>query len=420
MDIQIKPKRRLPIGWLGLVAGVAGIAFIASAGWLSPGQPSVPAADVRFAEVERGAFVLDVNVSGTLVPRDIRWLGSRTGGQVEQVHVEPGTFVSAGDAILVLSEPELLRARDEASWRVSVERANAAELDVRLAEEELEQRMRVAEAEAEHESSRLELEAERELAERQIVSRIRLRQSELETAKLERRVAMEAERATLWTKSRDARRDAQAARIRQLADLVADLERRVEELTLRSPIDGVIDALETLPGETVRAGARIARVVSPEDLIARVRVPEYQAARLARGQDARLRIGTIDVAAEVTRIDPAVVDGTVEVDLAAAESLPAAARPDLTVSARIIISEAMDALTVSRPLNARERTQIGLYRLRPGSMVAERVTVRVGRIGADRMEVLGGLEPGDRIIVSDTRRFVAHESIIIRRAGEAS
>ncbi|MEM9303967.1 MAG: HlyD family efflux transporter periplasmic adaptor subunit [Pseudomonadota bacterium] len=420
MDIEIKQQKRLP--WLRIAGavGLAGVIAAASAGWLKPGQPSVPHDEVRLAEVELGRFVLDVNVSGTLVPRDIRWLGSRTGGRVEAVRVEPGETVAAGDIIMELSEPELVRARDEASWRLSAEEANAAELEVRLAEEALEQRMRVAEAEAAHESARLELEAERELAEQKIVSRIRLRQSELETAKLAQRVRMEAERTTLWERSENARRDAQAARVRQLADVLAALERRVEDLVLRSPIDGVVDALETLPGESVPAGARIARVVSPLDLIARVRVPEFQAGRIAAGQVALVRIGSLEIPASVTRIDPAVVGGTVEVDLVTAEALPSSARPDLTISARINIAEESDAVTVQRPLNARESTQIGLFRLRAGSQLAERVPVEVGRIGADRIEVVSGLEPGDRIIISDTRPYVSFDSITISNPGEAS
>lgn len=419
MDIEINARRSRP--WLKVVTAVGLIALVIAVGtgWLAPGQPSVSRDDVRLAEVAMGRFVLDVNVSGTLIPRDIRWLSSRTGGRVETVLVEPGASVTEGDVILELSEPDLVRARDEASWRLSAEQATAAELEVRLAEEALEQRIRAAEAEAEHESARLEYEAERELAENHIVSRIQLRQSELKTAQLAERVRMEGDRVVLWERSRSARRDAQAARVRQLADVYAALNKRVDDLVLTSPIDGVVDALETLPGESVPAGARIARIVSPQDLIARVRVPEIQAGRISRGLSAVLRIGSLDLSARVTRVDPAVVGGTVEVDLLAAGALPSSARPDLTVSARIHIAEEDSAITVERPLHAREATKIGLFRLRAGSQLAERVAVDVGRIGADRVEILSGLVPGDRIILSDTRPFEAYDRITITNPGGA-
>jgi multidrug efflux pump subunit AcrA (membrane-fusion protein) len=176
----------------------------------------------------------------------------------------------------------------------------------------------------------------------------------------------------------------------------------------------VLQEVAVQEGAQVAAGANLARVARPDVLMARLQVPEVQAKDVAMGMPVSVDTHNGLVDGKVERIDPAVRDGSVQVDVALAGKLPPGARPDLSVDGRIRIAELHDVLSVGRPALAKADGDLSLFRLDPGGDTATRVPVHIGAASVDRVQVLRGLKPGDKVILSDTSQWDSYERIKLK------
>jgi HlyD family secretion protein len=203
--------------------------------------------------------------------------------------------------------------------------------------------------------------------------------------------------------------DAQLAAKRAEVDqrrAMYELRRRTrEDLQVRAGLGGVLQEITVEVGQQVAPGANLARVADPSRLMARVHVPATQARDVVPGQTAEVDTRNGVIGARVARVDPAVHDGTVTVDLALAGELPRGARPDLNVDGTVEIERLDDVVYVGRPAFGQEGSTVGLFRLEPDGVHATRVQVKLGRASVSTIEVLEGLKPGDEVVLSDTSRW---------------
>ena len=167
-------------------------------------------------------------------------------------------------------------------------------------------------------------------------------------------------------------------------------------------------------GQRVAAGTNIARVAQPERLKAELRVAETQARDIAIGQPVSVDTRNGVVAGRVSRVDPAVQNGTVAVDVVIEGVLPKGARPDLTVDGVIELERLENVLYVARPVQASDGATIGLFRLTPDGNEALRTSVSIGRTSVNAVEIRSGLAEGDRVILSDMSTWDQHERVKLK------
>jgi HlyD family secretion protein len=167
-------------------------------------------------------------------------------------------------------------------------------------------------------------------------------------------------------------------------------------------------------GQRVAPDTVLAKVTNPKSLKAVVRIPETQARDVQPGQIAAIDTRNGVVPGRVVRIDPAVHEGTVAVDVSLEGDLPRGARPDLTVIGTIELERLEDVLYVGRPVYGQANSTLGLFRLTPEGDHALRVQVRFGRMSVDVIEVERGLSIGDRIILSDMSKWDAFDRVRLR------
>jgi HlyD family secretion protein len=169
-------------------------------------------------------------------------------------------------------------------------------------------------------------------------------------------------------------------------------------------MNGVLQEIAVEPGQQIQLGANVARVAQPDELIAELRVAETQAREIRLDQVVRIdtRNGIVD--GRVIRIDPAVQDGTVQVDVALVGQTPPGARPDLSVDGTIELERLEDVLHVGRPANGQPDSRVSLFRIDEDG-IGERIQVELGRASVGRIEVRSGLQRGDRVILSDMSRW---------------
>jgi HlyD family secretion protein len=176
-------------------------------------------------------------------------------------------------------------------------------------------------------------------------------------------------------------------------------------------MSGVLQALPVQVGQRLKPGDNLARVADPSKLKAQIKIAETQAKDIQPGQQATIDTRNGVVKGHVKRVDPAVEQGTVTVDVAFDEELPKGARPDLSVDGTIELERLDNVVFVGRPAFGQENNTVGMFKLVPGSSDAVRTPVKLGKSSVNTIEILSGLNPGDQVILSDTSAWDSHERI---------
>lgn len=401
MDIPRAPQnklRKLPL----IVAGIllVGLAWWALAS-LEPAAPSVERAGLWIDGVTRGPFVREVRGNGTLVPEVARWVAAPVQGQVEDILIEPGGIVQAETLVIELKNPELETAAREAELSATAADADLAALRVTLQRELLDLESVVATVSSDALQAKLLAEANEELAGQGLVSALQTRISRVRADELATRQAIELRRRESAAASVAAREAAQRARLAQLREKAELLRAQVEKLNVRAGIPGVLQSVAVELGQQLNIGTAMARVADPSRLKAELRVPETQARDITLGLRAVIDTRNGKIEGRVSRIDPAVTQGTVMVDVRLEGELPKGARPDLSIDGTIEIERLDDTLSVGRPPIGQPDSVITLFKLSEDGKLALRTQVRLGRGSAHRIEILEGLAAGDQVILSD-------------------
>lgn len=403
-----KRNRRLLLAGgasLLLIGGFVGLQF------LEPAAPRVDKNAVWIDTVKRGQMLRQVRGIGSLVPEEIRFITTDTGGVVERVNILPGALVDETTVIMEISNPELEQQAGAAQLQLESAEAGLLRLRVDLEANLLQRRSELARIESEYKLAALTAEVNEDLFAEGLLAERDLKISRIRAETLATQFDLEKQRLDFAIRSLDPQIKAQEADLRQVRTRWQLLQKQVENLQVRPSVRGVLQRMNIEAGQQVTLGQTLAQVADPRRLKAEIRIPETQAKDVVIGQPAVIdtRNGVID--GEVVRVDPNVENGTVAVDVRLLGDLPLGARPDLTVEGTVELENLADVIFVGRPAFGRANATIGVFRLRPGTSLAERAPVTFGRLSATTIEIVDGLQPGDRIILSDTSQWDQYDRL---------
>ncbi len=414
MDIarpDLARKRKVRRSLYAGVAAVVVVLITVGVSQLEPAAPRVDRDTVYLDTVQRGPMVRQVRGTGTLVPEAIRWIPATTEGTVERIVIRPGAQVQPDTVIVELRNPELEQTAIEAQLQLDGGEARARNRAVELDSQLLSQKAAMATVEAQRTQARLQLEADQELTSRGLVSELTLKQSEARAHELETRYELEQERLQIETESVEAQLAVEQADVESLRTLLQLRLDQVADLKVRAGIAGVLQQVPLDEGQRVTTGTNLARVGDPSVLKAELRIAETQAKDIQIGQPAEIDTRNGIIPGHVVRIDPAVENGTVTVDVTLDGPLPKGARPDLTVDGTIELERLDDVIYVGRPVFGQEDSVVSLFRLDVEGDEARRVTVGLGRASVNTIEVREGLQPGDRVVLSDMSAWDAFDRV---------
>ncbi len=403
-----KRKRRI------LIIGASAVGLILATFALSrlkPAAPSVDRSSVWIDTVKRGPMVRQVRGLGTLVPEEFRWLPATTEASVEKILIWPGTKVESGDVILELTSPELEQSAHEAESKAKGAEAELATEKATLQRELLDQESKATTAHSAYLQAKMERQTNDQLAKNGLVAELVYKTSKIKEEELQKTDEIEAKRLNFEHDSIEpqlASKQAAVDQANQLAKLKLD---QVEGLHVKAGMSGVLQALPVQVGQRLKPGDNLARVADPTKLKAQVKIAETQAKDIQPGQQAIIDTRNGVVKGHVKRVDPAVEQGTVTVDVAFDEELPKGARPDLSVDGTIELERLDNVVFVGRPAFGQENNTVGMFKLVPGSSDAMRTPVKLGKSSVNTIEILSGLNPGDQVILSDTSAWDSHERI---------
>ena len=407
-DIARKKKKRRLIIIGASVLGLILIGVVVSQ--LKPAAISVDRASVWIDTVKRGPMLRQVRGLGTLVPEDIRWIATSKEGRVEKIVVRPGGHVQPETVILELSSPELEQAARDAESQVKAAEAELTTLRATLQRELLNQEATTAQVHSEYQQAKMEAETNDNLRKNGLIAELEYKTSIIKRDELENRDKIEQKRLEFARDSIDPQLAAKQETVDQLK-ASADLKARdVAALHVKAGMTGVLQQLPVEVGQRVTPGTNLARVADPTKLKAQVKIAETQAKDIQINQAASIDTRNGVVSGHVTRVDPAVEQGTVTVDVALDEALPKGARPDLSVDGTIELERLNNVLYVGRPAFAQDGATVGVFRLTTKGE-AVRSPVQFGRSSVNTIEILSGLKEGDQVILSDTSAYDSHDRI---------
>jgi len=402
-------QKRIRRALYGTLALAAVLLITLGLSRLKPAAPSVERATVWIDTVKRGPMVREVRGVGTLVPESIRWIPATTVGRVERIVLRPGITVSADEIILELSNPSLEQELQDAQLKLKAAEAGLINQRVQLQNDYLAQQASTASIEADSKKAALQADVNEQLAVKDLVSTLTLRQSKLDADQLAARYQLAVKQLASHAESMPARLAVQQAELEQVRAIVQLKQRQVDELHVRAGVAGVLQVVPVEVGQQVAPGTNLARVADPSRLKAELKIPETQAKDVQIGQSASIdtRNGVVD--GRVVRIDPSVQNGTVTVDVTMDGPLPKGSRPDLSVDGRVELEHLNDVLYVGRPAFGQEQSTVVLFKLQPGG--ASRIQVKLGRSSVNTVEVLSGLAVGDQVILSEMSNWDAVDRI---------
>ena len=339
---------------------------------------------------------------GTLVPEDIRLISAPVDARIERIPALPGVKVTADTILMEMADPQAQQNALEAQSQLKGAEADYDNLKAQLDSQLLNQQGQVTSAQSASDQAKLQYEADAKLFKDALIPEITQKLSALKSEQLGKQAKIEVERYQKSRRSAEAQLAAQRARVEQMRALYEMRQHQVDSLKVRANIPGVLQELPVQVGQRVTAGTVLARVARPEKLKAQLQIPEVLAKDVKLAQRATIDTRNGVINGHVSRVAPSVQDGTVTVDVALEGQLPEGARPDLSVDGTIEIERLPDVLFVGRPSYGQPNSKVELFKLSADGKTAVRVPVELGRMSVSTVEIVKGLQTGDKVILSDT------------------
>ena len=400
--LKNKRRKRMIFGALTILV-IAGITM--GVYRLKPALPTVESGNVWPDTVKRGSMVIQRRGLGTLVPLDIRWLPAQTDATVERILIWPGTKVKADSVIMELSNSQVQQEYEDAVLQLKAAEADYQNTKVKVEGDLLSLKAEAATVRSGYDDAKTQADANKGLAEIGVLSKQALDSSIGKEREMAIRNKIELDRIDMNTKVIATQLAVQQAKIDQMRALV-DLKRKhLEGLKLRAGIDGVLNELPVQVGQRLVAGTTLAKVANPNLLKAELKIPETQAKDIAEGQYAEVDTHNGIIKGSVMRKDPAVLNGTVTVDVKLDGPLPPGAIADLSVDGTVTLETINNVLYTGRPAFGQEKSVVGMFKFDPDGKTASRVQVEMGRSSVQAVEIIRGLKEGDRVILSDMSRY---------------
>jgi len=404
MDVvrTARPSKRWPLALL-----FGGLALAAITGALRYSAAEGPIADGNAILVDTatmGPLIYDVEGPGVLEPEKVVWVSAVQAARVDQILLEAGARVTKDTVIVRLSNPDFQLRALEGEHQLALAKVEYGRLAAQLADAQLARDTNIAALSAEHADTSRRSRTLQQLGEDGLAASVEVYSLDQKDRGLARRLALEERRRTDLQADREAQLGPQREQIASLERIVAFHKAQLASLQVTAGLDGVLQMAPVFVGQWVSPGTLLAKVAGGDRLKAVLQIGEVQAKDVREGQLASIDTRAGIVRGHVIRVDPAAKSGTVAVEIALDDPLPPAARPELRIDGVIEVERIADTLSIRKPPRTVGETASTLLRL-DNDKKLRRVPVRLGRTTSMRVQVLEGLVPGDKVMVSDSSQW---------------
>ncbi|QQP97284.1 efflux RND transporter periplasmic adaptor subunit [Lysobacter enzymogenes] len=408
MDVQ-KSKVETPF-WRSRnkLIGVGGAAVLATAvavALMSGNAVAVSEGDLLIDTVQQGSLDVTVEGYGELVSAKQQLLTSPSQATVREIVLKPGAEVTADSVIVRLEDPELLKTYQTAKQSLNEAESTLRQLRLTNQREKLKEQSDQAELGADLATATVQRQAEEKLVSSGIVSRMTFEKTVQNERQLKERIALgKAGMAQLDQLQRESL-EVQQDQVQQMQANLALAQDQLDRLTVKAGMNGVLQKLPVEMGQSLPPGEQVALVGSATELIALIRVPQGQAQSVHIGNEVVVDTRREKLKGKVARIVPIVANNTVEIEVSLPSIAGTSARPNLSVDGSIIGDHLDKVRYVRRPAGVNPNSTAQVYAMAAGSSKAKPKEVKFGRQAGQYIEVLSGLDTGERLIVSDLSKL---------------
>ena len=414
MDRQV--EKRTPVGrYVGY--GVAAVLAVVFGWWLvttllGGRSLSVNAQRIVVSPVTVASFEDFIPLRGRLVPRSTVYLDAIEGGRVERVLVEDGAIVKAGDSIALLSNTNLQLEVLGREAAVTEQLNNMRTIELQLEQNRLSHKRNLVEID--YQIIRLDraIKRQRELASKNLVSQSTIDELEDEITYYRNR-----REVTLESQATDTRMQAQ--QLQQLRDAGEQLQaglgfarKNLDDLNMRAPVDGKLSGFNIEVGQSIARGGRLGQIDDPDGYKLSVSIDEYYLGRVDLQQAAVATHGNRDLELQIAKIYPQVKNGQFEVDMTFSDE-PVGLRRGQTLQVKLTLGDNSDAVLIRNGSFYQETGGNWVFVVSTDGTEAVKRSVRLGRRNTDFIEVLDGLEPGERVVTSPYTSYVGMDRLSI-------
>jgi multidrug efflux pump subunit AcrA (membrane-fusion protein) len=406
VDVARPPKKKtgryIAIGGGVLLLIIATIAL----GKLKPAAPTVEMSVVIQDSVRQGDMIREVRGPGTLVPEQIQQVTAPATARVDRMDVQAGQSVNAGDPLLEMSSPDVMISTMTADQQLNQAQATLLTLRTSLKSSELSQQGLVASTRTQYIAATQDAAASDTLLKQHLIAQFDATNKRALADQLTAQYKYEQQRLLIMQQSVDSEIAAATTNIQQLKSIADFYHNKQKSLTVRAPATGVVQGMTLQQGQYITEGSLLLKVVQPGRLKAVLQIPESQAKDVAIGQSASIDTRSSGlIAGHVSRKDPSAIGGTVTVDVALNGALPQGAVPDLSVDGTIQIEKLKNVLYTGRPGYGGATGPVGLFKIVENGHAAVRIQVLLGRSSVTSVEIVKGLNVGDKVILSDMQQW---------------
>ena len=405
----------LPARTIAMAIGALAVMGAAVAVWMVPGGRALKVDNtaITVSTAAPGNFEDFIPIRGRVVPLTTVYVDAIDGGRVEAVHVEDGAVLAAGDALVELTNTQLQLDVIARESEVTQQLNNLRGLELTLERDRLQHNRDLVEIDYQIVRLGRLLERRKTLSQKGAVSDADLQNTndEFEYFKKKREVVRDSQAAN---------QRLQATQVVELRAAAAQLEhnlqfarKNVDGLKVRAAVAGKLTAFTIEVGQSLAPGTRIGQIDDPSRYKVTAEIDEFYLNRVDIGQTATVLSDGRTYELAIAKIYPQVRDGRFSVDLTFAAGQPADIRRGQTLQLKLTLGDAAEALLIPDGAFFQDTGGSWLFVVSPGGADAARRTVRLGRRNARVIEVLDGLEPGERVVTSPYTAFLDKDRLVI-------
>lgn len=404
-----KYKNFIFIGITVLITGLLTIGFFKK----NQRNTTIELSALWHSDVKQKDLALMAKGFGILASKKQRYLTAPFTAVVEEILLKPGAKVTEDSVILILSNPDISQAVNQAQLSLNAEQSNLKQLKLNQLREQLDVDNDLLELNLDLNVAKSKLNAETDLADKGIVSALDFMRTQAQVKKLTGRHNHFTQRNKQLLTLHKQAQQIQQDKINEKRNLLSLAENKRNQLTVKAGIKGVLQALPVELGQSLTIGSQLALVGSTEKLIALINIPHRQVQGVKENMPTTIDTRGSIAHGKVTRIEPIVKEGHVEVEIELFGSLPSNARPALNIEAAIDLGMIKKALYIEAPINAIEHSSVQVFKIKKDKQSAELIWLTLGHKVGAFMQIKSGADVGDTLILSDMSHHFNQSNIAL-------
>lgn len=416
MDIQLTPRPWYIKYRYHILAGILFLVLVVYLISLSlgPRQLKIEAGAYRIAEVAEAPFREYVDVEGLVQPIQTIWINAQESGSVERIVAEEGAMLQVGDTILVLSNPELIRTieEEEADWEN--QQRNFREQEIEMEQRSLTLRQQTLDAAHQMEALEKSLMQSREEYRMGIKSKAELDVQEEEYNYQRKKAALQLQSLQHDSVCTLIKREMVAANRKASTRKLSRSSDRIDRLVVRATVAGQLSFLDVTLGQQVAAGSSVGQIKVLTEYKVSTSLSEYYIDRITTGLPAHIQYQNQQFPLRISKVVPEVKNRAFACDLLFTAEKPSNIRLGKSYRVQIELGMPETALVIPKGNFYQQTVGRWIYRLSPDGKRARKVEVELGRQNPQQYEVLSGLQPGDKVLVTGYEQFGDIDELVIK------